>query len=299
MLWLVCLVPSVTEAHERVLGGITAERLLLLNPEVLGAVEAQTAVRTRARFDTGQFDSDRTRSGSSPDLSSLVLIWDLSFGGADALEFGASLSGGYAHDPDGSSERISLERAIAFGRFGAKRDEEGPLIAATFAIGRQLWWPGALFAELSGQFGWKHAWPLSWDVDVWLAAQIPSGEPTIIIGGVGAGPSWHPLDWFELSFELSGSVANEPEIDEPGTDAVSWDVSTALLVGFTFAERHCISLGAERTLYGAAIRETLAAHLVWRFEWETDDGLLRLDNDGSLIPEQEQVESPPPPEDEP
>lgn len=298
VLWFGALYPASSEALERVLGGITSERLLMINPEVLGPVEAQTAVRTRARFQTGQFDVDRIRAGETPDLSALVLVWDLSFGGGDALEFGASLSGGYTRSVDGLTERISLERGIAFGRFAAKRDEDGSLIAATFAVGRQLWLPGNLLAELGGQFGWRHGWPLSWDVDVWVAVELPKGEKTILFGGVGAGPWWHPTDWFDLSFEVMGRVANSTEIGDSGQEAVAWDTSAALQAGFSFGERHCISVGVERTLYGASVRETLAAHLVWRFEWETEEGLLRLDNDGSLIPEPEQTESPAPSEDE-
>ena len=291
---LVCLLllfglvrPATVEARERILSGITSERLLMVDPEVLGPVDAQTAVRTRARFRTGELNADRERAGETPDISALLLIWDLSFGGGDNLEFGASLSGGYTKTVDPETERISLERGVAFGRFAARRGEEGPLIAATFAFGRQLRLPGNLFAELGAQFGWRHGWPLAWDVDVWLAAELPSGEKTILFGGVGAGPSWRPTDWFDLSLEVTGGLSNRPELSSVGSDVIAWDIGAALQASFTIAERHCISIGIERTLYGAAIPETISAHLGWRFEWTTDDGLLRLDNDDSSSPETE------------
>lgn len=278
------LVPQLSHAQDRALSGVTGSRLLMLSPQTLGDVQAHTAVRTNARMATALYSAGAERVGQTPEVDEARLIWDIGFGAGDDIEFGASLSGGYSR-PDDVTQRISLERAMAYGRMSMDRPDNTTEFAISFGLGRQMRLPGTIFAELGTQYGWARQGKLLWDVDGWVSADLPPGDPAILTLGAAMGPLWQPNDVFDLSIEALASVANRPHIQGVPEDALSWKLGGALQMGFAFADGHRIELGFSQTAFGAGVRETTAGHLNWRYAWQTDDGLLRLDDDGGASPE--------------
>ncbi len=272
-----------SHGQERPLAGFSAGRPMTVSPHVLDSVDAQTGVRTNARFSTGDWVESLERSAHSAELNALRLVWDLSFGAGDQLEFGASISGAYDR-PEPGSQNIRLDRAVAFGRYAFDRGEDGAPIAFTFGLGRNLYLPGAMFAELGAQLGWNANRELAWNLDAWGATEIPNNAETVFFAGIGGGPRWQPVGWFDLGLDFVGSVSSLSD-ESADSDSLAWELRTGLQSGFTFAESHRIELAAERTLVGASIEEIVTVHLNWRFVWSTDDGLLTLDDDGGPPPE--------------
>jgi hypothetical protein len=218
-------------------------------------------------------------------LHRVSLNTDFVFAHSADVELGARLGGSYWRG-DLQSD-FGLDFAGVLAKFRLSDGTSGPRFALGAALGRAFRTPGAVALEGGGFLGFDLGDVVDLDGQIDVSLYLPEEQDAFLGGGVRLGPLWQPVDLLNVAFDVSGELSQWPE----STDLLTWSVEAALRVGFQLGG-HELALSGRRHLIGARLDEETAAVLTWRFVWVTEEGLLRLDNDGGPSPEPEEGDVP-------
>jgi hypothetical protein len=274
--------------QERLGSAIPGPHIDAGDPENLGATGAVVRLRLDGALSTGAYDAEGQRESVSARLTRSRFLFDAAFGASDEICFGASLGLLYESLAEGDS-RLVMGDAVILGRYQALDGlDGGPLMSVTLAVGRPLRAPGGLFAELGVDVGLVTDGP-RWDLSAYLSGAFPEDGPDLLGGGAAIAPVWRFGDSASLSLELTGRARTS---GLEGDDRPTWHVGAGARADLSVAAEHQLGLALTRTIREL---ESTSAQLLWTFAWDTDDGLLRLDDDGGPSPEPAEWETAPAP----